>query len=259
MNNDLSWINSLSRKNLGAVYSVLLDIKERAEFDLEEIEIPLLAPHNRSDLLYPEGGIRTADDEGELRERALNFLEKKGVIQNLYFDSGMFPDETSVSLRRTSPALFDEVLTSVEASFQGTRDNTKSITIGDFWHTIHPNITKIARPRFEAKHLADAVEAAAKEVNDRVKSIVKTRTGKDDDGSSLMKLAFSLNSPIITLADLSTRSGKDEQLGYMEIFSGTMTGIRNPKAHSNLVIDEKRAIHLLYLTSLLMYKLDETK
>ncbi|MEP6933432.1 MAG: TIGR02391 family protein [Nitrospirota bacterium] len=262
MNNDLSWINSLSCKNLGAVYSVLLDIKERAEFDLEEIEIPLLAPHNRSDLLYPEGGIRTADDEGELRERTLNFLEKKCVIQNLYFDPGLFTSETSVTLRRTSPAMFDEVLTNVEAAFQGTRESEsskRSVNIDDFWHTIHPKITEIARPRFEAKHLADAVEAAAKEVNDRVKSVVKTRTGKDDDGSPLMKQAFSLNNPIISLADLSTKSGQSEQVGYMEIFSGTMTGIRNPKAHSNLVIDEKRAIHLLYLTSLLMYKLDEAK
>ena len=47
--------------------------------------------------------------------------------------------------------------------------------------------------------------------------------------------------------------------GYMEIFAGTITGIRNPKAHDNIVIDEKRAIHLLYLASLLMYKLDEAK
>ena len=46
----------------------------------------------------------------------------------------------------------------------------------------------------------------------------------------------------------------------MEIFAGAMTGIRNPKAHSNIIdIDEKRAIHLIYLASLLMYKLDEAK
>ena len=45
----------------------------------------------------------------------------------------------------------------------------------------------------------------------------------------------------------------------MEIFAGAMTGIRNPKAHSNIVLDENRAIHLLHLASLLMYKLDEAK
>jgi uncharacterized protein (TIGR02391 family) len=75
----------------------------------------------------------------------------------------------------------------------------------------------------------------------------------------LMKQAFSLNKPIISLSDLSTKSGQSEQQGYEEIFAGAMTGIRNQKAHSNIVIDEKRATHLLYLASLLMYKLDEAK
>ncbi len=74
-----------------------------------------------------------------------------------------------------------------------------------------------------------------------------------------MRQTFSPRTPIVALADLSTESGKNEQQGYMDIFAGTMTGIRNPKAHHNVVIDEKRTIHLLYLASLLMYKLDEAK
>jgi len=43
----------------------------------------------------------------------------------------------------------------------------------------------------------------------------------------------------------------------MQIFAGAMTGIRNPKAHANIVIDRNRAIHLLFLASLLFFKLDE--
>lgn len=43
----------------------------------------------------------------------------------------------------------------------------------------------------------------------------------------------------------------------MQIFSGAMTGIRNPKTHKNIKIDKKRAIHFLFLASLLMYKTDE--
>ena len=128
-----------------------------------------------------------------------------------------------------------------------------------FWTRVHPKIAELARPRIEANHLADAVEASFKEVNDRVKSLVKTRTGKEYDGASLMKQAFSTNGPIISLADMSTASGQNEQLGYMDIFAGAMTGIRNPKAHSNLTIEENRAIHLIHLASLLMFKLDEAK
>ncbi|MBI5642543.1 MAG: hypothetical protein HY954_03600 [Deltaproteobacteria bacterium] len=35
-----------------------------------------------------------------------------------------------------------------------------------------------------------------------------------------------------------------------------MTGIRNPKAHNNIDIDENRAVHFIFLASLLMDKLD---
>jgi hypothetical protein len=43
----------------------------------------------------------------------------------------------------------------------------------------------------------------------------------------------------------------------MQIFAGAMTGIRNPKAHANIIIDSNRAIHFLFLASLLMYVIDE--
>ena len=74
-----------------------------------------------------------------------------------------------------------------------------------------------------------------------------------------MHTAFSPNSPIIVLDDLSTSTGKDIQQGYMELYAGAMSGIRNPKAHGNILIDEKRAIHLLFVASLLFYKLDERR
>jgi hypothetical protein len=43
----------------------------------------------------------------------------------------------------------------------------------------------------------------------------------------------------------------------MGIFAGAMIGIRNPKAHDNIKITEKRARHFIYLASLLMHKIDE--
>ena len=72
-----------------------------------------------------------------------------------------------------------------------------------------------------------------------------------------MNTVFSVNKPIISLADLSTETGQNIQKGYMQIFSGTMTGIRNPTAHENLQIDKNRTIHYLYLASLLFLVFDE--
>jgi len=126
-----------------------------------------------------------------------------------------------------------------------------------FWNEIHPKIVSVARTRFETIHYADAVESALKEVNSIVKDIVRRKTGNELDGANLMRTAFSLNNPIIVLDDLSTETGKNIQQGYMEIFAGAMIGIRNPKAHDNLVITEIRARHFIYLASLLMHKVDE--
>ncbi len=127
----------------------------------------------------------------------------------------------------------------------------------ELWSLIHPSIEGVARKRLGDGHYADAVEAAFKTVNLRVKSHVKRGTGDELDGADLMHRALSPNKPVIVLGDLSTRSGKDMQQGYMEIFAGAMMAIRNPKAHDNIDIDETRAIHHLFLASLLMEKLDE--
>lgn len=126
-----------------------------------------------------------------------------------------------------------------------------------FWDFIHPRIKAIAKPRFDSGFYGDSVESAFKEVNSVVKQLVKSLDGRELDGAGLMNTAFSMNSPIIKLDDLGTETGKNIQQGYMQIFAGSMTGIRNPKAHANIQPDKPRTIHLLMLASLLMSKIDE--
>lgn len=128
-----------------------------------------------------------------------------------------------------------------------------------FWLLIHNNIAKVAKDKFEDGYFADAVESALKAVNKRVKDYVKNSTEEERDGADLMNFAFSLKKPIISLGDLSTETGRNIQQGYMQIFAGSMTGIRNPKAHDNVVLEKERAIHFLFLSSLLMAKLDEAR
>jgi uncharacterized protein (TIGR02391 family) len=126
-----------------------------------------------------------------------------------------------------------------------------------FWIDIHPSITRVAKARYDAGHFADCVEAALKEINTTVKDHVRRRTGEELDGAPLMLRAFSPNNPLVVLDDLSTESGRNTQQGYMQIYAGAMIGIRNPKAHANVVIDDARARHFLYLVSLLAYRFDE--
>jgi uncharacterized protein (TIGR02391 family) len=130
-------------------------------------------------------------------------------------------------------------------------------TAPDFWADIHPSITRVAKGRYEASQFADCVEAALKEINTLVKDHVRRRTGEELDGATLMNKAFSPNNPLIVLDDLGTESGRNVQKGYMQLYAGSMTGIRNPKAHGNITIDGARARHFLYLASLLAYRFEE--
>ena len=126
-----------------------------------------------------------------------------------------------------------------------------------FWQNIHPKIVALAKPRFDAGFYADSVESSFKEINDIIKNIVISNGGRELDGSSLMTTAFSLANPVIRLTPLISDTDRNIQQGYMQILSGAMVGIRNPKAHGNLLPDKRRTLHLLSLASLLMYKIDE--
>ena len=136
-------------------------------------------------------------------------------------------------------------------------DHEDKVASFDFWDMLHPSVTGVARKRFESGHYADAVESALKALNVHVKKIYKTKTGEELDGVPLMRKAFAHTSPIIQLGDLAEQTGRNIQQGYMDLFAGAIAGIRNPKAHDNIIIDEARAIHHLFLASLLFYKLDE--
>lgn len=127
------------------------------------------------------------------------------------------------------------------------------------WILIHPRVAAVARQRFESGQFADAVEAALKELNTVVKVMVKDFVTSELDGADLMYKAFSPKNPLVKLDDLGTTSGQNIQQGYMQLFAGAIIGIRNPKAHSNIIITRDRALHLLFLTSLLFFKLDEAK
>ena len=126
-----------------------------------------------------------------------------------------------------------------------------------FWQFVHPRICALARPRFEAGFFGDAVEASFKEVNDAVKRILRDVDGRELDGAGLMTTVFSVQNPIIRLTELFTDTDRNIQQGYMQIMAGSMTGIRNPKAHGNLNPDSTKALHLICLASLLMHKVDE--
>ena len=119
----------------------------------------------------------------------------------------------------------------------------------------HPSVVEVSRSRFAAGQLADSIFAAFRCVERRVKAIsgLTHETGQD-----LMSKAFNLSSPKIQLNRLDDTSKRDEQEGFRFIFMGSMRGIRNPKAHLEILQnDPYKTLEYLGLASLLLKRLDE--
>ncbi len=250
----------MDNHNFLGIYDVLLDIKKEKNISPHNIFIPLLPSIIKFSQLMPADSINLRDDYCSTRYKAINFLKENEIIDDfkLHGDSHRWGQRVKILLSKSKN--IDDVLSKMELDYRRRLKLSTKLTtdnVGSFWDLLHPKVVEISKSRFDSGHYADSVEAAFKELNDIIKSLAKQKTGSEYDGSDLMNRAFSISNPIITLADLSTESGQNIQKGFMQIFSGSMTGIRNPKTHQNIIIDEKRAIHFLYLASLLMYKIDE--
>jgi len=134
------------------------------------------------------------------------------------------------------------------------------------WDELHPKVKQLAEERFNNGFYADAISMTLREVNSIIKAEVLRLSGTEYDGINLMRQAFSFqysdgnlqrNARILFVPDLTTESRRNIQDGYMNIFVGAMSAIRNPKAHENMNPDEIKTRHLLQLSSLLFIKLEE--
>jgi len=121
---------------------------------------------------------------------------------------------------------------------------------------LHPRIRKVSEKLLTDGHYAQAILEAYKTVSNHVKE----KSGRKDlDGQDLMSTVFSVKNPILKLNKLRSRSDQDEQMGFMFLFMGAMTGIRNPKAHDIVEqMDPIRSIEYLAFASLLSRRIEES-
>lgn len=120
---------------------------------------------------------------------------------------------------------------------------------------LHPEISRASSSLYHDGHYSNAVEAAVKALN----GLVRLRSGLEQDGSTLMERAFNPSNPALRFNGLQDQSDKDEQKGFMYMFAGAVSGLRNPRAHGFIQDDPERALEFIAFVSLLAKLLDEAK
>jgi uncharacterized protein (TIGR02391 family) len=119
---------------------------------------------------------------------------------------------------------------------------------------LHDSVRAAALQQFRNGHWRDAQLNAVMAVFE----LIRMRTGQQSDGDALVTRTFSLSQPLLTVGDLNTPSGRDEQVGFMTVLQGIYKGTRNPRAHS-LVHDlnDLKAAQYLVFASLLARRIAE--
>jgi uncharacterized protein (TIGR02391 family) len=120
---------------------------------------------------------------------------------------------------------------------------------------LHTEIERAAGQLYRNGHYANAIEDAVKALN----SLVKLRSGVEQDGVTLMQQAFSPKAPVLKFNELADESDRNEQQGFMQLFCGAVTGLRNPRAHKIINDDPEEAVEFLAFISLLAKLLDKAK
>lgn len=121
---------------------------------------------------------------------------------------------------------------------------------------IHTRIQSTSKKLFDDGHYALATFEAYKLLDKEVAALAKL----SESGVKLMMKAFSEQSPLIRLTDMSSTSEKDEQEGYKFIFYGSVMAIRNPRGHEYGVKESPtECLDHLSLASLLLRRLENAK
>lgn len=119
---------------------------------------------------------------------------------------------------------------------------------------IHTEIANVSMKLFDDGHYTQATFEAFKLIELTVKNV----SGIQKSGEKLMMDAFSKNG-VIQLNNLSSISENDEQEGFRFIFSGAITGIRNPRAHDIRKDPIELCLDHLSVASALLRVLDSRK
>jgi uncharacterized protein (TIGR02391 family) len=117
---------------------------------------------------------------------------------------------------------------------------------------LHPEILRAVGDLYRNGHYSNAILEAVKALNE----FVRYRSGEAIDGTALMQHVFNPTKPVLRFNELADQSDKDEQLGFMMMFTGAVAGLRNPRAHKLIRDNPERALEFIAFVSLLAKLVD---
>lgn len=117
MPEDLKWIGGMDRQNFLAIYDVAQDIEGELNICAEPITIPLFQAAVKFGELLPVDSVGSRDRYCELRAKAISFLEKKGLVQQLEYIEGAHRWELRFHLR-VDELPFRAMVTALNTEFQ---------------------------------------------------------------------------------------------------------------------------------------------
>ena len=129
------------------------------------------------------------------------------------------------------------------------------------WGVMDADIKANCKIKFEQGNYADSVETAFKLIEQKIRKVLRDKgidTSQYTSPVNLIHFAFSANgNPPIRLASQTDDSYASTQKGYMELYAGAFSAIRNPKSHQVIIIEKDKALNFLFVANLLIKKIDE--
>lgn len=129
------------------------------------------------------------------------------------------------------------------------------------WRHLHTSLRERVRKYYENSQYGDAADQAVKIYCESIRRL----SGLTIDGTDLIGRAFGGTPTPILVADTSTQSGKNIQLGQDALSRGLLLGFRNPLNHAPIdtmipnTFSENDCLDILSLTSYLVNRIEATK
>lgn len=117
---------------------------------------------------------------------------------------------------------------------------------------LHPVIQQVSMKHYNNGDFRNSVVDAITSLFDKIRE----RTDLKTDGPILCDSVFPIDKALLIFSEIDSESGRNDQIGHMEILKGFYRGGRNAHSHSLIHnLDAIKAAQYLVLASLLMRRL----